>query len=191
MFYNQIVFLVPMRFPLLRLFLLTVFVLCGGSALLRADDASVPDDAVSVAREWLAEIDGGRYEQSYQEADQALHDKMPQETWVKILKAERPGMGSVISRQEISRARHADGLEGVGGDFVVVGYRTTFSARADEIEYVVVKHEFGGWHAVGYDFGPEQVSSDPDAGPTTVTESTTNAPPTPTNGITVPAKRNN
>ena len=191
LFYNQIVsFLCRCAPPFLRLFLLPAFVLCGSAAILRADD-SVPDDAVSVAREWLAEIDAGHYEQSYQEADQSLHDKMPQETWVKILRAERPGMGNVVSRQEISRTRHADGLEGVEGDFVVIGYRTTFSARPDELEYVVVKHEFGGWHGVGYDFGPEQVSSDPDAGPTTVTESTTNAPPTPTNGITVPAKRNN
>jgi len=138
---------------------------------LRADDASELAEAASAGHFWLDEIDSGRYEQSYNDGGPALHDKMPQETWVKILKTERPPMGKVLSRQEIIRTRHADGIEGVQGDFVVIGYRTNFQNRSDELEYVVLKHEFGGWRGVGYDFGPEQVEHDPDAGPVTTTDS--------------------
>jgi hypothetical protein len=159
------------------------------AAALRADDASELAEAASAGRFWLDEIDSGRYEQSYNDAGPALHDKMPQDTWVKILKTERPPMGKVVNRQEITRSRHTDGIEGVQGDFVVIGYRTNFQNRSDELEYVVLKREFGGWRGVGYDFGPEQVEHDSDAGPVTTTESSTNAPPTPTNGIVVPAQR--
>ena len=173
----------------LRLILLLTVCLLAAPVALRADDDSELAEAASVGQAWLAEIDGGHYEQSYNDGSSALHQKLTMDVWVKILNAERPPMGRVVSRQEISRVRHADGMEGAQGDFIVIGYRTSFENRADELEYVVLKHDFGGWRGTGYDFGPEQVDTDPDAGPTTTTETSTNAPPTPTNGIVVPAKR--
>jgi hypothetical protein len=178
-----------MRPTLLRLTLLLAASFLAVPAALRADEAEDLTEAATVGQSWLSEIDAGRYEQSYNDGGPALHDKMTQDVWVKILNTERPPLGKVVSRQEITRVRHSDGLEGVAGDFVVIGYRTNFENRPDELEYVVLKREFGGWRAVGYDFGPEQVETDPDAGPTTTTETTTNTPPTPSNGIVVPAKR--
>jgi hypothetical protein len=172
-----------------RLSFALVAILLALPAVLRADDASDLAEAVSAGQAWLAEIDAGHFDQSYNDGGSALHEKMTQDVWVKVLRTERPLLGKVVSRQEITRVRHGDGLEGVSGDFVVIGYRTNFESKQDELEYVVMKREFGGWRGVGYDFGPEQVDTDPDAGPTTTTEASTNTPPIPTNGIVVPAKR--
>jgi Protein of unknown function (DUF4019) len=152
----------------------------------RADDDGAVNDTLPIARDWLGEIDAGNYDQSYTDAGPALHEKVPQEKWVQILKTERPVLGKVVSREVISHELHPDGLEGAQGTFMVLGYRTAFALKSDELEYVVLKHEFGGWRCVGYDFGPEQVQNNPDEGPNTTTTTETLAPPTPTNGITVP-----
>ncbi len=131
----------------------------------RADDDSAVNDTLSIARTWLGEIDAGSYDQSYTDAGSALHEKVPQDRWVKILKTERPLLGKVVSREVISHELHPDGLEGAQGTFMVLGYRTSFATKPDELEYVVLKREFGGWRCVGYDFGPEQVQNNPDEGP--------------------------
>lgn len=158
--------------------------------LARAEDEDSINNALSVARTWLAEIDAGRYDESYTDGGSALHDKVPQENWVRILNTERPLLGKVVNRQEVSHLLHPDGLEGVTGTFLVVTYHTDFAAKQDEVEYVVVRHEFGGWRCVGYDFGPANPPPpDPESQPATTTTDETLAPPTPTNGMVVPAQR--
>jgi hypothetical protein len=142
-----------------------------------ADDQSA--QAAAVAKSWVTEVDAGRYEQSYNEGSTALHAKVPVETWVKILKAERPSLGKVISREETSTSYKPAGFEGADGEFMVVSYRSSFENKPQELEYVVLRREDGRWRVTGYDFGPEEVINDPDAGPTTTTTSGTQTPPTP------------
>lgn len=170
------------------------FLAAGAGALLittlfvRADDEQEAN-ALAVAKTWIAEIDAGKYDQSYTDGGSALHDKVPQETWKRILKAERPPLGNVVSRTETEHIFHPNGFEGTDGEFFVVSYHTSFTAKPDEIEHVVLRREGGQWRGVGYDFGPGQVVTDPGNAPVTTVTTETNAPPTPTNGITVPAKR--
>jgi hypothetical protein len=94
-----------------------------------------------------------------------------------------------VTRTRIDQSYRPNGFEGADGEFFLVSYRTEFTNKQDEIEHVVLRREGGRWRGVGYDFGPEQVETDPYEGPTTTTSTSTNTPPTPTNGITVPAKR--
>jgi hypothetical protein len=145
---------------------------------LRADD-DPSGEALSVAREWVAEIDAGKYEQSYIDGGTALHDKVPQDTWIKILKTERPLLGKLISRQETSHSYKPNGYEGAEGEFMTVSYHSAFENKPAEVEHIVLRREDGKWRGVGYNFGPEEVVNDPDAGPVTTTTSETNAPPVP------------
>jgi hypothetical protein len=155
----------------------------------RADDDDQSADALAVAKTWVAEIDAGQYDQSYLDGGSALHNKVTEDTWVRILKTERPLLGKVVSRTETEHFYRPNGFEGADGEFFVVSYQTAFESKPNEVEHVVLRREDGRWHGVGYDFGPGEVATDPDAGPTTTTTTETLAPPTPTNGITVPAKR--
>jgi len=170
-------------------FFLSLAALLALPVLARASDDDGLTKALSLARAWLGEIDAGKYEQSYAEAGSALRDKVPQESWVKILTTERPPLGKVARREEVSHVIHSDGLEGVSGTFLVVTYHTDFAHKANEIEYVILRHEFGGWRCVGYDFGPANPQpASGDSQSTTTTTDETLAPPTPTNGIIVPAR---
>lgn len=155
----------------------------------RADDDGNATDALAVAKAWMAEIDAGQYDQSYLDGGFALHNKVPEDTWIHILKAERPLLGKVVSRTETDHFYRPNGFEGTDGEFFVISYQTSFETKPNEVEHVVLRREDGRWRGVGYDFGPAQVAVDPNAGPTTTTTTETLTPPTPTNGITVPARR--
>ena len=175
----------------LRLFVPLIAGLLALPTIVRAVDDDAVSKALSTARSWLSEIDSGKYEQSYADGGTALHDKVPKDNWVKILGTERPPLGRVVSREEVSHVVHDDGFEGVTGTFVVVSYHTDFAAKSNQVEYVVLRHEFGGWRCVGYDFGPASPTApgDSDSQPVTTTSDQTIAPPTPTNGTVVPAQR--
>ena len=193
LFYNQMVpvnrlLRIMISFP--RLSVASACLLLLAALLVRADDDDAHTaDALAVAKKWMGEIDAGNFEQSYTDGGSALHDKVKQDTWVKILKTERPILGDVVTRTETEHFYRPNGFEGADGEFFVVSYRTAFANKPNEVEHVVLRREDGRWRAVGYDFGPEEVVTDPDTGPTTTTTSTTNAPPTPTSGITIPATR--
>ncbi len=170
-----------------RLFLPVLAGLLALPALARADDEGTFGEALSIARNWLSEIDAGKYDQSYNEAGSALHDKVPQETWDKILNTERPVLGRVVAREEVSHVLRPGGLEGVAGTFLIVTYHTNFESKPDEQEIVVMKREFTGWRCVGYNFGPANPqAADADGQPSTTTTDETVTPPT--NGMTVPAQ---
>jgi hypothetical protein len=153
--------------------------LCAATLPLLAQDDDRAAQAALVAKAWVAEIDAGNYEQSYDDAGSALHQKVPVDTWIKILKTERPTLGKVVAREETSTSYKPNGFEGIDGEFMVVSYRTAFENKPHELEYVVLRREGGKWRATGYDFGPEEVVNDPDAGPTTTTTTETQTPPTP------------
>jgi hypothetical protein len=192
LFYNQMVpfrRLSPIMTSSLRFIVIGIGALLIATSFARADDNQQAGDALAVAKAWLAQIDAGNYDQSYNDGGSALHEKVPEDKWTKILKTERPPLGKVKSRTEADHAYHPNGFEGVDGEFFVVSYHTAFETKPDEIEYVVLRREGGRWHGVGYDFGPGQVVNDPDAGPTTTTSTETIAPPTPASGTTVPVKR--
>lgn len=156
---------------------LTGFFCAVALPLLAQDDRA--EQAALVAKAWVAKIDAGNYEQSYDDAGSALHDKVPVDTWVKILKTERPTLGKVVAREVTSTSYKPNGFEGLDGEFMVVSYRTSFENKPHELEYVVLRREGGKWRPTGYDFGPEEVVNDPDAGPTTTTTSETQTPPPP------------
>jgi len=158
-------------------------VLAGGvlftSLELRADDDDQSAEAASVARAWISEIDAGKYEQSYNEASTALHDKVAEDTWIHILKTERPALGKIVSREQTAVTYKPSGFEGAEGEFMVVSYHSSFQFKPREVEYVVLRREGGHWRATGYDFGPEEVVNDPNAGPSTTTTTETETPPVP------------
>jgi hypothetical protein len=157
-------------------------VLAGGVVLispLRADDDDETAAATTAARQWIAEIDAGNYDRSYNDGSSALHEKVHPDTWVRILKTERPVLGKLVSREQTGVTYKPSGFEGADGEFMIVSYRSAFENKPHEIEYVVLRREGGRWLGTGYDFGPEEVTNDPNAGPSTTTTSETETPPVP------------
>jgi len=118
------------------------------------------NDAVTVSKTWVAQIDAGQYDESYAFGCDAMHDKVPQDTWVKILKALRTPWGPVMSRKQISHIYKPDGYEGSEGEYMLITYDTSFKGLDSATEMVVLKWDGGKWRGAGYNAGPKAVATD-------------------------------
>jgi hypothetical protein len=125
---------------------------------------AVSDDHINsslgAAKDWIAQIDAGQYDESYDAGCVALHEKVKSDQWVLVLRTLRPPWGSVVSRKEISHVYKPDGFEGLDGECMVITYETAFQNLNDALEVVVLKWEDGRWRGAGYNVGPKPVPAD-------------------------------
>jgi hypothetical protein len=84
------------------------FLKLGATSSFAADDDRI-NSALPAALAWVAEIDAGRYDDSYSAAGAALHGKVKQDQWDLVLKTIRPPWGHVVSRKVTSHVYKPDG----------------------------------------------------------------------------------
>jgi hypothetical protein len=152
-----------------------VFLLSLGFAE-RAGSAAPEDDpsteALATAQSWLAQIDAGKYEQSYAEGCTAFHNKVSENEWTIVLKSMRPPFGDLVSRKVASHSYRPEGYEGLEGECMIITYNTSFSKNDNVVEIVVLKREQGKWLGAGYNAQP-QVVDDNSQPPPQVQQTTT------------------
>jgi len=140
------------------------------------------DDALALSKAWIAQIDAGQYEESYDFGCGAMHDKVTEDKWLVVLKTLRASWGSVVSRKQISHIYKPDGFEGLQGECLVITYDTSFQKLDPAKEVVVLKWEDGKWRGAGYNVGPKPLPPEDqppqqDAPQTETTTTTTKTPP--------------
>jgi hypothetical protein len=111
--------------------------------------------AEAASKEWVAKIDARKYDESYTFACDAMHDKVPQDRWVQVLKALRTPWGPVVSRKQISHIYKPNGVPGLEGECMVITYDTSFKQLDTAMEVIVLKWEGGKWRGAGYNAGPK------------------------------------
>jgi hypothetical protein len=129
----------------------------GLAATLRADpaDDSRTKEAEAAAQHWLAEIDSGKMEESYDDGCTAFQLKVGKQQWITVLKALRPSIGNISSRAVQSAEYKPDGFEGLEGECVVIKYNSVFTVIGPAVEIVVMKRENGQWRGAGYNAQPQ------------------------------------
>jgi hypothetical protein len=120
------------------------------------------EDGLVVSKSWVGLIDDGQYDESYESASGAMHEKVQEDRWSTVLKALRSPWGPVMSRQQLSHVYKPDGFEGTEGEFLVITYDTSFKKLDSAREVVVLRWEDGKWRGAGYNVGPKV---NPDAAP--------------------------
>jgi hypothetical protein len=141
------------------------------------------DNALNVSKAWVAQIDAGQYDESYEAGCDEMHDKVPQDRWEKVLKTIRSIYGPVLSRTQVSHVYKPNGYEGTEGEFLIVTYDTSFKNLNSATEVVVLKWQDGKWRGAGYNAGPKSSPDDTTAPPPDVTteiQTETNVKPEPT-----------
>ena len=108
-------------------------------------------DALKAAEEWLILIDANEYGQSWDNAAELFKKAITKEQWEKSLKAVRPPMGDLISRN-VKSATYTDSLPGApDGEYVVIQFSTKFTNKKSAIETVTpMKDPDGQWRVSGY-----------------------------------------
>ncbi len=107
--------------------------------------------AVEAAQNWLAIVDNGRYEESWDKAAQFFKDKVPQGQWETSLRQVRSPLGKASSR-EIANVQYATSMPGApAGEYVVIQFKTKFEQKPDSIETITpMLGADGQWYVSGY-----------------------------------------
>lgn len=119
-------------------------------------DAEVDDvqTALRVAERWLAVVDAGDYEKSWDMASVLFQKAVPKETWVSQIESLKTPLGKPSKREAISQTRYQELPNAPKGDYVVVVFRSMYSNLKLMNETVVPMMEEGEWKVSGYYITP-------------------------------------
>ncbi len=114
-------------------------------------DGGAEQAAVEAAEAWLALVDAGRYEESWEQASGYLKSVVGREQFVQSLRATLPPFGEVKSRELQSR-QYATSLPGApDGEYVVLQYWSSFAHKESAVETITpMRDEDGTWRISGY-----------------------------------------
>lgn len=130
---------------------LTIMTLVLAFAPVAAFSGDAEDQAVNVAEEWLALVDQGEYEASWEEAAALFKSAVTVEQWRQALNAARKPFGELVMR-ELKTAEYATSLPGApDGEYVVIQFDTSFSKKESAVETITpMKDDDGVWRVSGY-----------------------------------------
>lgn len=132
---------------------LMLAVVAGPAARAYAQEAT--DAAQQAASDWLALVDQGRYNESYDQASQSFKVAVGREEWAVKARAARARAGKLVSRK-LSRATETSNPPNAArGDYVFVIYNSSFANLKSAIETVVtIRDRDGKWRVVNYMIRP-------------------------------------
>jgi len=120
--------------------------------------ASANPDSLRVARsastEFLAMVDGLKYQESWSEASSILQEAVIEADWVKYLDGIRSPLGKVKSRN-FETSEYQESLEGLpDGEYVIFVFESSYENRKYVVsEFVALAKEAdSSWRVVGYYF---------------------------------------
>jgi hypothetical protein len=121
-------------------------------------DASVQKQkaALQSAQAWLALVDTGRYDESWDQAAQTLKDLVDKSQFATSVESARLPVGKLVSRKQKS-ATYTRTLPGVPeGDYVVILYNSSFENLPSAVETVTpMLDKDGKWRVSGYYLRPQ------------------------------------
>ena len=102
------------------------------------------------AGKWLALVDGGQYQESWERAASLFKQQVNAEQWSQALAAARTPLGALVSRQLLS-ADYETSLPGApDGEYVILQFQTRFKNKKSAIETVTPMMDNGNWRISGY-----------------------------------------
>jgi hypothetical protein len=108
-------------------------------------------DAVLAAKGWLALVDAGKFDESWDGSGAVFRQAVTKPQWNQALAGSRTPLGALVSR-ELDSATEAATLPGApDGKYVVMQFRTSFANKAAAVETVTTSLEADArWRVVGY-----------------------------------------
>ncbi len=123
------------------------------AALLTACSTAVspPTEAVSAATAWLKVVDNGEYATSWQQASTVFRGKVTERGWTSAVTPVRTPIGTLQSRRLESSVSKSDPLGAPEGEYLIMTFAATYSAKPEAVETVSMFQESDGtWKVAGY-----------------------------------------
>jgi DNA-binding CsgD family transcriptional regulator len=103
-------------------------------------------EIVRSARDWLAIVDAGRWDESWRATGESFRNLNTVEAWTRASEQARIPLGAVVSRADLSR----ETVPAPPFGYEMVKFRTSFANRAGVVETVTLAREGQAWRVVGY-----------------------------------------
>ena len=101
---------------------------------------------------WLALVDDGQFDKSWDNAAAAVPKAVPKDQWIKVLSDNRPKLGKLASRA-LKTTRASTQLPGApAGQYVVMQYDTAFEHKKGVETITAMIDQSGQWKVSGYFF---------------------------------------
>ena len=116
------------------------------------DQPKKPDffPAVSAMTTWLHVIDAGKYGESWDQASKLFQGALTRDRWISAMSGGRKPLGDLVKRY-LKSADYKKALPGApDGEYFVIQFGVTYTAKADAVETVAAVLEGGEWKAAGY-----------------------------------------
>ncbi|MEW5853277.1 MAG: DUF4019 domain-containing protein [Myxococcota bacterium] len=113
--------------------------------------ASNETEAQKAAEAWLAQVDGGSYGKSWEDAAPLFKGAVTREQWSQTVKAVRQPLGKVISRKLKSATYTRSVPGGPDGEYVIIQFDTVFANKKQAVETITpMRDKDGKWKVSGY-----------------------------------------
>ncbi len=134
---------------------LIVGMLSGGAAPVYAQGDQSTFEAQQAADNWLALVDQGRYDESYDQASQSFKVAVGRAEWAAKASAARAQAGKLISRRMSRATETRNPPHAPPGDYILIVYQSSFANLRSAIETVVpVRERDGKWRVSNYTIRP-------------------------------------
>lgn len=114
-----------------------------------AAEARSSSEVVATARQWLALLDQGRWDETYQATGTSFRQQNSKQVWAAASEEARVPLGAMISRTFVSQ----ENLPAPPAGYEVVKFRTRFANKTEAVETVTLDREEGSWRVVGVTIG--------------------------------------
>jgi DNA-binding CsgD family transcriptional regulator len=116
------------------------------SATSSAQVSSAQAEIARSARDWLAIVDNGRWEESWRATGASFRSLNTVAAWASASEQARVPLGAVVSRADLSQ----ESVPAPPHGYEMVKFRTSFANRANAVETLTLVRERQAWHVVGY-----------------------------------------
>lgn len=107
--------------------------------------------ALECAEKWLAVLDQGEYDKSWEESAGLFKEVVPVEQWRNQMKVFRGGLGKLVSRTLKSKRYTTTAPGAPDGQYVIIQYDTSFEKKATAVETITpMLDKDGTWRVSGY-----------------------------------------
>lgn len=133
------------------LLLFTIICLSAFPALAQDPIAHKQAAAMTAAENFLALVDSGQYEASWEAASALFKSQVSKATWVAQISRIRPIFGSV-SKRSLKSANHLTRAPGApDGDYVLIIFNSTFERKQNATETITPSRDPDAqWRVSGY-----------------------------------------
>ena len=128
-----------------------VMLVCLLNASATAPDTRGEIAALRAAKTWLAMVDAGDYDQSWETAAEFFRNNIPKERWREVMQGVRTPLGELVTREAKEKSYETEMPGAPDGHYVVIHFSTIFENKRRSVEMVTpMMDPDGKWRVAGY-----------------------------------------